>query len=280
MTRPLLVTGGTGYLGGELLRRAGDRPLAATHLHSRPGPGEAEWIRLDIRDAAAVRAAFERVRPAAVVHTAYRQDDHAVTTGGTAAVAEAAAAVGARLVCLSSDLVFDGANGAPYTEADPPAPLDEYGRAKAEAERLALDTAPGALVVRTSVIYGGPGPSRAERGALAAAEGRENTVFFEDELRSPILVSDLAGALLELVESDASGILHVAGADAVNRYELARLLVRAHGGSPDRIRRGTIAGSGLIRPANCALDSRRAGALLRTRLRGVHEWAAAVARPT
>ena len=81
--RVLLVTGGSGYLGSELLRR---RPDAVGTYFS----GRARGVALDIRDAAAVRAAFERLRPAAVIHTAYRQDDRATTLDGAAAVARAA----------------------------------------------------------------------------------------------------------------------------------------------------------------------------------------------
>ena len=72
---PLLVTGGTGYLGGELLRQAAGRPLAATYLSGTPGrDAGVDWIELDVRDAAAVSALMERLRPEAVVHTAYRQE--------------------------------------------------------------------------------------------------------------------------------------------------------------------------------------------------------------
>ena len=274
MSAPLLVTGGSGYLGSELLRQASVKPLAATRFSSEPGLADADWIRLDVRDGEAVRGALARLRPAAVIHTAYRQDDAAVTAGGTAAVAAACVAVGARLVALSSDLVFDGTKGAPYTEDDPPSPISDYGRAKAEAEEAALSAGPRALVVRTSLLYGGEHPGRAERAALAAADGADAAVFFEDELRSPVVVTDLAAALLELVEADVAGLLHVAGPDVVSRYRLARLFAEAHGRSPQRIQPGSIAASGLVRSPDCSLDSSRARALLRTRLRGVHEWAA------
>jgi dTDP-4-dehydrorhamnose reductase len=103
--------------------------------------------------------------------------------------------------------------------------------------------------------------------------------FFEDELRSPVLVGDLASALLELAGRDEEGILHVAGPDTVSRYEFAFLLAQAHGLSGERILRRRLAGADLVRPANCALDSSRARAVLRTRLRGVLEYAAGAGRP-
>jgi dTDP-4-dehydrorhamnose reductase len=274
VTTRLLVTGGTGYLGRELVRRT---PAVGTWLTREPAaPGD--WLRLDVRDSVVVRRELERLRPAAVIHTAYRQDDRATTLDGAAAVAEAAAAVGARLVHVSSDVIFDGTKRGPYTEKDPPSPITDYGRAKADAERAVRAAHPGALVVRTSLIYGGREPGRHERLAWEAAEGRGGMTFFEDELRSPVLVEDLAGALLELAGRDEAGILHVAGPDAVSRYEFARLLAQRHGLSDERIPRARLADSGLVRPANCALDSSRALALLRTRPRGVLEYAAGTVR--
>jgi dTDP-4-dehydrorhamnose reductase len=284
VSRALLVTGGTGYLGSELLRRASGRPLAATYLHSDPprAPG-VDWLRLDVREAAAVEATVERLRPAAVIHTAYRQEGEgarATNVDGADAVARAAAEVGSRLVHVSTDVLFDGAKDGPYTEDDAPTPITGYGRAKADAERAVLAAHPGALVVRTSLIYGGAEPSRHERAACEAARGRSGMVFFEDELRTPVVVGDLAAALLELADRDERGILHVAGPDTVSRYEFAFLLAQAHGLSGERIPRGRLELSGLDRPANCALDSSCARSLLETRLRGVVEYAAAAsARP-
>jgi dTDP-4-dehydrorhamnose reductase len=270
VTIPLLVTGGTGYLGGELLRRA---PAVGT-WHSREPTARGDWLRLDVRDEPAVRRELRRLRPATVIHTAYRQDDRAVTLDGAAAVAEAAAAVGARLVHVSSDVIFDGTKPGPYTEQDPPSPITDYGRAKAEAERAVRAAHRDALVVRTSLLYGGSQPSRHERLAHEAADGRGDMTFFENELRSPVLVGELASALLELAAREERGILHVAGSDTVSRYQFACLLARAHGLSGERIRRSRLGGSGPVRPANCALDSSRARALLRVRLHGVLEYSA------
>src|SRR5215213_42162 len=248
MPGPLLVTGGSGYLGGELLRQASGRPLAATYLSGRPaGPDGVDWTELDVRDREAVRALVESVRPEVVIHTAYRQDGESAretTVDGAVAVAGAAAAVGARLIHLSSDVIFDGAKPAPYDESDPPTPVTEYGRAKADAEGAVVEAHRDALLVRTSLIYGGPTPSRHERLALEAARG-EGQPFFDDEVRCPVVVGDLASALLELSELGETGVLNVAGADEVSRYEFACLIAGAAGLSPERIRRTSIAESDL-----------------------------------
>jgi dTDP-4-dehydrorhamnose reductase len=240
----LHLTGATGFLGTELTRLVPD----------------ASTDRVEVRDAAAVVALFERIRPEVVIHTAYRQDGDGareIVVDGSENVARAAVAVGARLVHLSTDVVFGGRKGGAYVESDTPSPCTEYGRAKADAESRVGGAAPGALIVRTSLIVGGPGhePSKHELAAHDPA-----ATFYDDEIRSPVQVSDLAAALLELASLDVSGPLHVAGADDVSRAELAELVA----GQP--VRRASAPPG---RPLDCALDSSRARALLRTELRGV-----------
>jgi dTDP-4-dehydrorhamnose reductase len=172
-------------------------------------------------------------------------------------VAGAASEAGARLVHLSTDLVFDGRKGR-YREEDVPAPVNDYGRSKAEAERRVAGAHPGATIARTSLIYGGlePGPQE-----LLAREG---TRFFVDERRSPVHAADLAGALLDLLQLDVPGPLHMGGADDVDRYAFALLL----GADPERIEQGHTTPD---RAPDVTLDSSRAAALLPTRLRGVRE---------
>ena len=236
----LHITGASGYLGSELVRL---RPDASTE-------------RVEIRDADAVHELFERLRPDTVIHTAYRQEDVGVNVEGSENVARAAAGAGARFVHLSTDVVFDGRKGEPYVEEDPLSPVSEYGVSKAEAERRVAAAHPDALIVRTSLIVGGAQPSKHELAAAGSG------TWFTNEIRSPVQVTDLAHALLELAELDLAGPLHVAGADGVSRAELAELVAG---------RTVLKAEAPPTRPLDCRLDSSRAQALLRTRLRGVRE---------
>jgi dTDP-4-dehydrorhamnose reductase len=264
----LLVTGGSGYLGGELVRRAAAAGWSTVGTSfRRPGP-----VPLDVRDRAAVAALVAAVRPDAVIHTAYLQDGPdawATNVDGTANVAEAAAAVGARLVHLSTDLVFDGRAGRPYREDDPVGAVLEYGRAKAAAERAVAAADPSAVVVRTSLIYGGEELSGHERRILEIADGGADLAFFTDELRCPVRVGDLAGALLALVRSGAAGPLHVAGADGVSRYEFACLVAAANGRPTAHLRTTTSAETAPHRPRDCRLDCGLAVELLGAELPGV-----------
>jgi dTDP-4-dehydrorhamnose reductase len=252
----LLVTGGCGYLGRALVARAPARgwTVRATWFERRPS-ADAEWTRVDVCDEDGMRAAVAGVD--AVVHTAYRQYGDAAGVNAEGSGVVAAAAVGRRLVHLSTDVVFRGDRGR-YREEDEPDPVNDYGRSKAEAERRVAAAHPGATIVRTSLMYGGTEPGPQER--LAG----ENRRFFVDELRSPVHVGDLAEAILELIELDAPGPLHLGGADDVSRFDFAVLL----GADVNRLERAKTTPD---RAPNVTLDSSRGQALLATRLRGVRE---------
>jgi dTDP-4-dehydrorhamnose reductase len=280
--RRILITGGAGYLGAELIQRAraGGWDVGATCFSSLPDDDGIAWLRLDIRDEPAVARAFDIWRPNVVIHTAYRQrgpDLWSTSAEGAGVVARAAREASARLIHMSSDALFDGARAGSYSETDDPSPITPYGEAKAAAERLVADAHPAALIVRTSLIYGGAQPGPHEQLALDALAGQADVAFFTDELRCPIAVDDLAAALLELAPTDQAGRLHIAGADVVSRYEFAQLVAAAHGQDPARLRAAASATSNMRRPRNCALDSSLARQLLQTRLRGVREVLSQVA---
>jgi dTDP-4-dehydrorhamnose reductase len=209
---------------------------------------------LDIRDTRAVAERLEALRPHRVIHTAYRQHDRGVTFDGAVNVARAAARVHARLVHVSTDVVFSGRLHRPYRETDKLDPITDYGRAKADAERAIADVAPGAAIVRTSLLM--PGPH------VRAAKDAEYA-FYDDEFRCPAAVEDVASALIEVAHLPVVGPLHVAGADAVSRYELACLIA----GDAPRATGADAAG----RPADIRLDISLAKRILTTRLRGIRE---------
>jgi dTDP-4-dehydrorhamnose reductase len=263
----LFVTGLGGYLGRAIASRARGTHEVAGTVRTSPAPAGTTAFAIDVRDGAAVARALREARPHAVIHTAYVQHGDAmrsVNVDGAATVAAAARALGLRLVHLSSDAIFGGDLGRPLREEDRADPRTAYGATKAEAEAVVAAAHADAVLVRTSLIYGGETPSDHERRALDRA-----MTFYADEIRCPVAAGDLAGAVVELAaRPDVGGPLHVAGADAVSRLEFARLVAAANGGDPALVRGGTRPPG---RPGDCTLDCSRARALLRTRLRGVRE---------
>jgi dTDP-4-dehydrorhamnose reductase len=268
----MLVTGASGYLGRVLARRAVVRGwvVTGTCLTSPIGP---DLMRLDVRDRAATGELVRRLQPDVVIHTAAAVSDWATVADGSAHVALAAQEAGARLVHVSSDALFAGSPD-PYDESAAPAPVHAYGAAKAAAETAVRAIAPDAAVVRTSLILG-DGRSAQEALVRGLLDGSRDGVLFTDEIRCPVHVDDLADALLELAAGDYPGILNVAGAQSLSRYQLGVLIARHLGRDPGLLRPGTHAELGVVRPADVRLSVERAQGLLRTPLRAVADFLAA-----
>jgi len=270
----LLIFGGSGFLGGELVRQAtaSGHTVAATFA-SRPGDqAGATWLRTDLRNPGEVEATVGEVRPTAVVNTAYRKSDWATTADGAVRGAMAATGRGARLVHVSSDAVFSGAR-VRYDESAAPDPTTPYGAAKAAAETAIRLLAPTAVIARTSLIIG-DGGSGHESLVHDLSTGRRDGVLFTDDVRCPVHVSDLAAALLELAWSDHTGVRHVAGADAVSRHELGVLIARRDGLDPSTLPAGRRADAGVPGPSDVRLDSSATRRGLRTALRGARDFLA------
>ncbi|MBK6669687.1 MAG: sugar nucleotide-binding protein [Actinobacteria bacterium] len=200
----VLVTGGAGLLGGELLRRA--PAWASTEATVFHRPVSAADVRTHVVDLAQRQAFFEvaeRRRPDLVIHTAYSKTDHRATVDAATEVATVCAALDVALVHISSDAVFDG-DHAPYSEHDEPAPVHAYGRAKHAAETAVVTAVPAATVVRTSLILAADGTDQTSAWAIERLQAGEPVTFFDDEFRMPIFVDDLAEQIWEVASRDAA----------------------------------------------------------------------------
>nr|WP_062338061.1 sugar nucleotide-binding protein [Herbidospora sakaeratensis] len=267
----ILVVGGTGFLGAELVRQATTHGhLVAATCFTRPGAApEVDWRALDIRDRAAVARLVDDVAPDVVVNAAYRQSDWTTTAVGAANVA-LATAPGIRLVQVSSDAVFSGA-AVTYAEDAVPDPDSPYGAAKAAAEVTIQATNPTAVIARTSLIIG-DGGSPHEALVHTLASGDRPGILFTDDVRCPVHVTDLAAALLELAGSGRAGVHHLAGTDVLSRYELGLLIAARDGLDPARLPSGTRADVGLPGRRDVRLDCAQTQRHLKTRLRGAREF--------
>jgi len=269
----LLVIGGSGLLGLRITRLAqlAGHSVVATFHASAPPANSADWRQLDIRRRDDVTALALDVRPDAVINAAYRKSDWEVTADGAAHVALAAAAAGARLVHVSSDAIFSGAEPS-YDETRLPDPLTSYGAAKAAAETAVKGIVPAAVIARTSLTIG-DGDSPPERLVHALAAGAAG-ILFADEVRCPVDVIDLASALLELAASRHAGICNLAGTDAISRYELGLLIAARDGLDAAALPVGPRPATVGIGALDLRLDCTKTQARLNTRLRGAREFLA------
>ena len=268
----LLVIGGSGLLGLRITRQAqlAGHSVTATFHASVPPTIGADWRQLDIRCRDDVTALALRARPDVIINAAYRQSDWETTADGATHVALAAAAAGARLVHVSSDAVFSG-TALSYDETRQPDPVTPYGAAKAAAETAVKGITPAAIVARTSLIIG-DGDSPHERLVHALASSAGAGALFADEVRCPVHAADLASALLELAASSHAGICHVAGTDAISRYELGLLIATRDGLDQAALPVGLRAATGRPGALVLRLDSTKTQARLTTRLRGAREF--------
>jgi dTDP-4-dehydrorhamnose reductase len=248
----MFITGASGLLGRHLQRS----PEAANWELVAPGSRA-----LDVRRREQVLEMITDWKPAAVAHLAYRKDDRRSIVDGSRNVAEAAAACGARLVHMSTDVVFGG-RMAPYTEADPPSAITEYGAQKAEAEQAVAAACPNAVIVRTSLMYATDFLAPPQVDVERAIRGQAPMTFFTDEFRCPLHAADTAAAVAKLAAMpEVRGPLHVAGPETLSRAEFAQAIARWLGLNPGRLHTGTIAASGLDRPARIVLDCSKAASL-------------------
>ena len=234
----MLVTGAAGFLGQHLVRSPASRQWEIVAPDSRS---------MDITDRRRTVETITESAPDVVVHLAYRKARRTIVDG-TRNVAEGAAAAGAHLVHISTDVVFGG-RAEPYREVDAPHPITDYGRDKADAELVVADVAPTWSIVRTSLLYGTDrlSPAQAEL-AEALRRGTSPMTYFSNEFRCPAHADDVAIAVARTAhDRRIHGILHVAGPDPVSRIDLARAMARHLGVNDPRLVTSTIAESGLVR---------------------------------
>ncbi|MEM8619665.1 MAG: dTDP-4-dehydrorhamnose reductase [Actinomycetota bacterium] len=229
----ILVTGGQGQLGSDLTASARARGHDVVALDRRG---------LDITDADAVRSTVADAVPDAIVNAAaFTAVDaceaapdraEAANARGVAHLRTAADEVGAHLVTVSTDYVFDGTLDRPYREDDEPNPTSVYGQTKLRGERAA---GADATVVRTSWVCGEHGNNMVKL-VLRLAAGEGDLAFVDDQRGNPSFTSDLAPALITLAETAPGGIVHLTNARAVSWYEFVREILEASGHHPDRVR--------------------------------------------
>ncbi len=217
----ILLTGSGGQLGRALAASLSDHQVQC-----------AAHCRLDIADAAAVRAAIESLAPELVINAAAyadvdgaqrnRAQSYNANVAGPRNLARATASAGIALMHFSTDYVFDGAKGRPYHEYDVAHPLSSYGADKLAGEEAVRQLNPRHYIVRTAWLF--DPSSRNFLNTMRALSRRPEVRVVYDQAGSPTYTPHLAAAVTELIETGAWGTYHLAGQGGTSKFELVRLL--------------------------------------------------------
>ncbi len=233
----MVVIGATGLLGQYLYSEAVSRGSEVVGTYLDHAPAEGRYSSLDITDEREVSALLGDIRPSAVILAAaltsvdycehHPSEAWTVNAEGTLNVANACRAVGARLMYVSTDAVFNGQKGSRYYEFDTPDPQTIYGQTKLEGERLTMDADHHNIVARVSVLYGWSRLSIKENfvtWALNNLRSMRPLDLYEDVYSSPTYAPNCAQVLLDMLSGGARGVYHVAGPDCLSRYEMGQLV--------------------------------------------------------
>ena len=226
----VLIIGATGLVGWQVFNEAERSFSVAGTYSTRPHDG---LLHADVRDAGGILQLAKQEKPDWIIHAAaltnvdycedHREEAYAINVRGTEHVAIAAKAVGAGLVYLSTDYVFDGTGG-PYREEDKTSPVNYYGLTKLEGERAAA-RAGKYLVVRSGWIFDFSGDEKnfAFRLVQSLREGKTVHVPY-DQFGNPTRARSLARAVLQLIKKDARNVFHVSGSTHLSRSAFAQRL--------------------------------------------------------
>jgi dTDP-4-dehydrorhamnose reductase len=275
----ILITGGSGYLGRVLAAKASCTATVYATYHTqadRIAAGHA--VSLPLLEREQVLRCLTTLAPHVILHTAAvnpgkgsSQDMWQTNVEGSRYIAEGAAAIGARLVHMSSDVVHDGRQ-APYADDAPPTPLNAYGQSKATGEAVVAAILPQAVIVRTSLIYGLTEMDSGTAGFAQRLQEGQPLVLFTDVLRQPIWVETLAEALLKLATLDYAGTLNVAGQQVLTRAAFGQRMLNWWGiNTQERVQHRRAAEISETIPLDLRLNITKAEQLLGMAFPGVDE---------
>jgi dTDP-4-dehydrorhamnose reductase len=220
-TVKILVTGGHGQLGKELVKELSKE-------HEAYGFSKQD---LDVTDIQQASAVLRRIRPDAVVHAAaYTKVDQAeldpdsaysINAYGTRNMAVAAQQMGAKMVYISTDYVFDGSQSAPYRELDQTSPLNIYGKSKLAGEQMVQTFTEKFFIVRTSWLYGKHGHNFVST-MLQLSQTNDELQVVCDQVGTPTYTLDLSRFISGLIKSENYGIYHASNTGSCSWFEFAQ----------------------------------------------------------
>lgn len=233
----LLITGTSGLLGNKIVEVAKHNyEVIPTH---NTKPLHSNSLKLEITNLNETLSIFNKLEPNLVIHTASEtnvdkcetEKEHAWKTNaeGTRNIAEACQKLGAKLVYISTDYVFDGEKGL-YNEEDKPNPVNYYGLTKLEGEKKVIECCKNYAILRTSVLYGWhPWKQNFATWIINKLKQQQEITVVEDHYNTPTLADNLAEMAVEVAEKDMRGLYHASGRERISRYEFAKQIAGTFG---------------------------------------------------
>jgi len=280
MSKKLLVIGGSGELGYQIIRNSDSWKTFSTYNSNSINLKNIKSFKLDITNKNEVEDLITKLKPHVVINCAVsdrsiknianENDKKTAIVKGALNIARSCNKIDCRSVFISTDLVFDGRKGN-YTESDTPNFLMSYGRYKAQMERELLGLDYDLVIVRTSLIITLEPMGHQVWWIVNSLNNNQALNLFVDEYRSPIYGEDLAKAILELADLDFKGIINIAGPEALNRYDLGKKIAYHFNLDTNLLKPVKAEQLDVKRPLNCTLDSTLAKNMLDAHLKPISE---------
>jgi len=276
----ILVTGGSGLLGGKIAEMAQSRgdEVFSGYAHNVPAFGKA--VKLDLLDGPGISEKIVKIKPEIIIHSAALTDvdrcererelAYKMNVEGTRVVSEASKQVGSFLVYISTDYIFDGSRGM-YREDDASNPVSYYGLTKLLGEAFCHG-----CIARSCVIYGNRPASGKVNFALWLIErlkSGKRVPVVTDQFVTPTLNTDIAKMILEAADRRLYGVYHLAGATRVSRYDFALQFAKMLEMDADHIFPSRICDLNweARRPRDSSLDTSKASIMLANKPLGLDD---------
>ncbi len=243
------IIGANGFLGVKCLpffRK--DFEIVAADIEKSCLPSDVDYVHLDLTKPAEVREVLNRETPDLVLLLAAMTDvdkcevypdlAFAINRDGPIIVAQTCQKIGARLIFISTDFVFDGQKKGKYLESDLPNPISTYGRSKLEAEQAILHANFDALICRTAVLYGWPLPAQRDNFAswvVKSFRDKKKVRIVTTQYNTPTYADNLAECLSKMIHFSGTRIYHTVGSTGLSRHAFATKLADTFGFSHDLI---------------------------------------------
>jgi dTDP-4-dehydrorhamnose reductase len=227
--KQVLVTGANGLLGIKIVEKL-QKEYLVTPTH-RCTPFQANSLKLDVTEKRETDKIITKIKPAVIIHTAAETNvdlcekeptyAHKVNARGTMNVAKSSQKVGAKVIYISTDYVFDGNKGN-YCEADETGPTNVYGFTKLQGEHEVAEHCKNYLILRSSVNFGlHPNRQNFFTWVLTSLGHGEKIRVVKDHFNTPTSTENLAEVIREAIEKDIAGLYHASGTERISRYEFA-----------------------------------------------------------